>query len=104
MNKSLMFKILLCLLVFGLCLYSYMDKQNELTSLKIELPKIAKEINDTKEEIKKMKYEIEMFESPAHLMELVRKPEFGHLKHPFVDDVLTLPQGVALKEENIIAN
>jgi hypothetical protein len=96
MSKLIIYKILICLFIFGICLYSYVEKQNELTSLKIEVPKVAKQIEELKEEIKKIHYEVEMFENPAYLMQLVRKPEFGHLKHPFVSDVLTVPEGIAL--------
>ena len=99
MNKSLLFKIMICLFVFGLCLYSYIEKQNKLTSLKIDIPKIAKQINDLNEEIKKMQYEVDTFENPQYLMDLVRTPQFGHLKHPFVEEVLQLPEGVALFDE-----
>lgn len=99
MNKSIMSKILICLFVFGVCLYSYIEKQNELTSLKIAIPKVAKEIDDLKIEIKKISYEVEMFENPAYLMQLIRQPQFAHLKHPFVEDVLTMPEGIALFDE-----
>lgn len=99
MNKNIIYKILICLFAFGLCLYSYIEKQNELTSLKIEIPQIAKDVKNLDEEIKKIQYEVEMFENPAYLMQLIRQPEFGHLKHPFVEEVLTMPQGLALFEE-----
>ncbi|MFA6119355.1 MAG: hypothetical protein WCT85_02000 [Parachlamydiales bacterium] len=100
MNKSGTFKILICLFAFAMCLYSYIEKQNEVTSLKIEIPKVAKEIDNLKEEIKKMQYEVEVFENPAYLMQLIRQPEFSHLKHPFVEDVLNIPEGIALFEGN----
>jgi len=95
MNKSIVCKILICLFSFGLCLYFYIEKQNQLTSFKIEIPKVVKEINELKEEIKKMQFELEVFENPAYLMQLIKQPEFGYLKHPFVEDVLTMPQGIA---------
>lgn len=99
MGRGIISKILICLFVFGICLYSYIDKQNELTSLKIEIPKVAKQIEDLKVEIKKINYEVEMFENPAYLMQLIRQPEFKHLKHPFIEDVLTMPEGMALLDE-----
>jgi len=49
-----------------------------------------------------MKYEVEMFENPVYLMQLSRNPEYGHLKHPIIDDVLTIPEGVALFGEKEI--
>lgn len=99
MNKSLILKITICLFVFALCLFSYIEKQNELTSLKIKLPQVAMEIEDLQERIKKMKYEVDSFENPNYLMDLVRKPQFSHLKHPFVEDVLMLPEGIALFDD-----
>ena len=78
MNKNIIFKILICLFTFGISLYSYIEKQNELTSLKIEVPKIAKQVQNLDEEIRKIQYEVETFENQAYLMQLVRKPEFGH--------------------------
>ncbi|NGX49074.1 MAG: hypothetical protein K940chlam5_00670 [Candidatus Anoxychlamydiales bacterium] len=101
MNKNIIFKILICLFTFGISLYSYIEKQNELTSLKIEVPKIVKQVQNLDEEIRKIQYEVETFENPAYLMQLVRKPEFGHLKHPFVEDVLTVPEGLALFDEKV---
>ncbi len=99
MNKNVIFKILICLFTFGICLYLYIAKQNELTFLKIEIPKIAKQIQTLDEEIQKIQYEVEVFENPAYLMQLIRKPEFSHLKHPFVEDVLMVPQGFAIFDE-----
>ncbi len=101
MNKNIIFNILICLSIFGISLYSYIEKQNELTSLKIVVPKIAKEVQNLNEEIRKIQYEVEVFENPAYLMQLVRKPEFSHLKHPFVEDVLTFPEGLALFDEKV---
>lgn len=99
MKKSNIFKLFICLFTFAICLYSFIEKQNQLTSLKIELPKVAKEIDDLKDEIQKIQYEVGLFENPAYLMQLVRQPEFGHLKHPFVEDVLNMPEGIAFFEK-----
>lgn len=89
----------ICLFCFGLCLYSYIEKQNELTKMKIELPQLAKQMAELSEDIKKIQYDVKKFENPAYLMQLVRQPEFTHLKHPFVEEVLKLPQGMALFNE-----
>ena len=99
MNKGLCIRSIICIIVLGICLYSYVNKQNSLTKLKLFLPEIQKQIAEIKEENERLKYEIDHFESPAHLMELARHPEFSHLKHPFVKDILTLEEGVALQEK-----
>jgi hypothetical protein len=84
----------------GLTLFAYIEKQNELTELRLAIPTVAKEVKSLQQENIRLTYEIEHFESPIHLMELMRKPEFSHLKYPFLSDELFLPQGQPLTEEN----
>ena len=100
MNRYLFLRIVVCIFIFGFCLYFYIDKQNELTSLKIKLPKITGEIETIKEENKHLQYEIDQFENPTHLMELARSPEYGHLKHPLIKDILKVNEGMAFKEDS----
>jgi hypothetical protein len=64
--------------------------------MKLCLPKVEKEILVLKEENKRLRYEIDQFENPNHLMELARSPEYSYLKHPLVKDVLKVAQGVAM--------
>ncbi|MFA5250805.1 MAG: hypothetical protein WC371_05310 [Parachlamydiales bacterium] len=78
-------------------LFLYLNGLNELTKLKMAVPKVEKEIAALKEENKRLRYEIRQFESPSHLLELSRRPEFAHLKHPLVKDVLKVKEGVALQ-------
>jgi hypothetical protein len=96
MNKEFLIKIGVCLMVFALCLYSYIDKQNQLTKMRMEIPHLAKEIKAIKEENTRLQYEIDQFESPAHLMELARSSEFSHLKHPLLKEILTVPEAQIL--------
>lgn len=96
----LVLRIFLCILAAGLTLFAYIEKQNELTELRLAIPSLAKEVKSLQEENIRLTYEIEHFESPIHLMELMRKPEFSHLKYPFLPDEIFLPQGVGLHEAN----
>ncbi len=94
------------MLFAGLCLYSFVDMQNEVTEFRIKLPQIAKEIKTIQEENDRLHYEIEQFENPQHLMQLARLPEFSHLKHPLLKEILTVKEDVALaipavKEEKV---
>jgi hypothetical protein len=93
MNNFITAQIFICIFVAGLTLFAYIDKQNELTELQLSIPALAKELKQLQEHNIRLQYEINQFESPIHLMELARKPEFGHLKYPFLNDVLTLPKG-----------
>jgi hypothetical protein len=91
-------RIFACIFAAGLTLFGYIEKQNELTELRLAIPSLAKEVKSLQEENIRLTYEIEHFESPIHLMELMRKPEFSHLKYPFLPDEIFLPQGLPLIE------
>lgn len=95
--KGTLLRFFLCIAAGGVLLYSYIDKQNAVTELRLEIPVLAKEIKDLKEANTRLQYEIDLFESPAHLMELARHSEFSHLKHPLLKEILTLPEGLALQ-------
>lgn len=89
-NWLLSLRFFLCIFLAGMTLFAYIDKQNELTELRLALPALAKNLRSLQEENTHLKYEIETFESPIHLMELMRKPEFGHLKYPYLKDEIFL--------------
>jgi hypothetical protein len=88
-----------CILAAGVALFAYIEKQNELTELRLAIPTLAKEVKNIHEENNRLKYEIDSFESPIHLMELVRKPEFGHLKHPYLNDEIFLTKNASLEKD-----
>ncbi len=96
-NKGALVRILICIGTFGFFLYSYIDKQNAITRLRLQIPVIAKEIKDIKEENTRLHYEIDLFESPEHLMEIARQSEYSHLKQPMLKEVLTMAEGLALQ-------
>jgi len=99
MHKGILIRIVICIFSFGFFLYSYIDKQNKLTELRILIPGLVKEIKTIDEENTRLQYEIDQFENPGHLIELARHSEFSHLKHPFIKDVLTVNEGVAIQEK-----
>jgi len=109
MNKPLLLRLLACMFGFSFFLYSYLNKQNELTQLRIQLPLFAKEIKAAEEENTRLKYEIDQFENPEHLIELARRNEFSHLKYPLAKEIVTLQEGLALslpeqeKEERLVS-
>jgi hypothetical protein len=83
-------RLLICIFVASAFLYLYIDKQNELTQLRLMIPILTKEWQAIDEENTRLRYEIERFESPIHLMELSRKPEYGYLKYPYLTDIVSL--------------
>ncbi|MBI5272594.1 MAG: hypothetical protein HY861_01250 [Chlamydiia bacterium] len=88
----------ICLVALGFCLYSYLEAQNGLTETKIRIPTVDREIRLIREESRRLSYEIDRFNSPAHLIELAHRPEFGHLKHPLLKEILTVPEVLASNE------
>ena len=97
---SLVFRLMICIAAAGATILAYIEKQNELTELRVAIPSIAKEVKALTEENIRLTYEVEQFESPIHLMELKRKPEFSHLKYPYLDNQVFLPkEGLAMEGE-----
>lgn len=88
----LLIRICTCICGIGLLLYAYIHQQNKLIEIRLRIPQEAKELKVVQEENNRLKYEIDRFESPIHLMELSRKPEFGHLKAPFLKDIIVLEE------------
>lgn len=84
---GLFIRLLICIAFAGLVLYKYIDKVNELTELRLSIPILNRELKEIHEKNLELQYAIDCFESPVHLMELARKPEFGHLKYPSNLDV-----------------
>jgi hypothetical protein len=95
-HLGLVLRLFFCIVIVGLALFAYIDKQNELTELRIAVPILAKEVKDIHEENIRLKYEIEQFESPIHLMELMRLPEYAQLKFPYLKDEVFLPKAASL--------
>lgn len=91
-------RIFICLLVAGWTLYCYIDKNNDLVELRMTIPVVEGELKAMQEENMRLQYEIDRFESPLHLMELARQPEFSHLKYPSTDDIIILPEPPPLAE------
>ncbi len=89
---SLPLRIFWCILAAGITLFAIIEKQNELVAIRLEIPVLEKELRLIEEENTRLKYEIERFESPIHLMELAKKSEFSHLKFPHNSEVLLLPK------------
>jgi len=90
---SVTFRVFICIAAAGLTLYAYVEKQNELTELRLAIPMLSKEVKIIQEENTRLNYEIEQFESPVLLMERMRQPEFSHLKFPYLNEEIFLPRG-----------
>ena len=90
--RGLVIRLFLCIFIFVFFLYLYVDGNNKTTALRLKIPTLKKELEAIKEKNTHLIYEIDKFENPHNLMELSRKPEFGHLKYPLVEDVITIEE------------
>ncbi|MBA2726956.1 MAG: hypothetical protein H0U49_02135 [Parachlamydiaceae bacterium] len=88
---KLSIRLLFCIVIAGFVLYFYIENQNELTLLRLAIPVEVKALKVIQEQNVRLKYLIDCFETPTHLMELAQKPEYAHLKHPYTKDVIKLP-------------
>lgn len=100
----LLIRVFSCIVGAGLLLYAYIDRQNELTELRLQLPHLAKQVKGIQEENNRLYYEIDRFESPIHLLELSGKPEFGHLKHPYLRDIIIIDTETSSSEQQALEN
>lgn len=82
--------------VFGFALYSYVELANQVTSVQLQLPKVAREIKALQEENTRLQFEIDTFENPDNLLKLAATPAFSHLQHPLSPDVLVVKEGLAV--------
>lgn len=97
MRKSLLVKLFICFAAFSFYLYSVLQSQNTLNYLSYKLPKIEKELRAIEEDNVKLSFQLQVFHDPRHLLDLLKEEMYSHLKYPFLEDVLNLDQGIALK-------
>jgi len=81
-SHRLLIRLLLCIFISAFLLYSYIDKLNDITELKIEIPKLAEEVQVLREENSALSLQIEELENPKSLIQKMRQPEFSHLHQP----------------------
>lgn len=60
--------------------------------LRLAIPALQKEVNELTDENIRLQYAIDQFENSVNLLELARKPEFGHLKYPINADVMIVEE------------
>ena len=97
---NLLIRLLICLMCAGLLLYKSIDHLNDLTELRLLIPTLKKEVREIQETNLELQYVIDRFESPLNLIELARKPEFGHLKYPTLNTLILLPEIPPCLDEN----
>jgi len=91
-SHQLLLRLLLCIFVSAFLLYSYIDRQNDITEMKFFIPKLAEEVRALSEENATLLLEVEQIENPKVLLEKMRLPEFSHLKEPLPLEVIRIDE------------
>lgn len=99
MKKENTVKFIFCFVAISLYLHSYLEAHNEVTKLRMELPKLTKQLRNIEEENLRFRYEIESFERPDHLMALIKTQEFSHFHYAQDQEILTICEGIDLNQE-----
>jgi len=102
-QRKFLLKMGICLGVVSVVLYQHIEEQNQITALKIALPSAVKELRLLKEKATRLRYEIEQFESPEHLLILANKNEYSHLKYPLAKEVIAMNESSPVLEEDLTA-
>ncbi len=82
----------ICSLCLALFLFLYLNLQNEITKLRIAIPQLSNKLHEIDQENTRLRYEIDRLEDPSILLSLSRKPEYRHLKHSLLEEILILPK------------
>ncbi len=83
-------RLLFCLITATLLLYVYIDRKNQLTEIKLAIPLLEREVRALEIEKTALQYELESFQNPSYLLELLKKPEYSHLHFPKKGEVIEL--------------
>jgi len=87
----MLIRLLLCIFVLAGFLYAFINQQNQIVKLRLQIPQVQKELALIEQENTRLQFQIDQFESPTHLMELKKKPQYSHLKQPLEDDIIIVP-------------
>lgn len=77
----------ICLIMISATFYAIIEQNNTLTVARLTIPQRERAVKSLWEENERLKYQIELFESPSNLLQQLRQPEFRHLKYPKDPDV-----------------
>jgi len=87
---GMLIRLILCILILVGFLYAYINQQNQIVKLRLQIPKAQRELSLIKEENTQLQFQIDQFENPAHLIELKKKPQYSHLKQPLEDEIIVI--------------
>ena len=90
MDEGLLYRLIVCIVSVTLLLYVYIDKQNDVTEVKMHIPKLQSSLQEAVLRNESLKLECGLLESPKRLIKLLRDPLYSHLRFPCRDDLIVI--------------
>ncbi len=90
--KGLLWRSGACILLLGAFLLHHVERQNELTRLRLEIPQIDMQWRALQERALQLRGKVLSRQTPRALLAQLQKPEFAHLKNPPPDKVWILDE------------
>ncbi|AAD18564.1 hypothetical protein CpB0436 [Chlamydia pneumoniae TW-183] len=90
MNKSRFLRLCCCLCFCGSLFYFYINKQNSLTKLRLEIPCLSVRLRQLEQQNISLRFLIDKIERPDHLMEIAALPEYQYLEYPSEESISLL--------------
>ena len=85
------------------CFFLYLNIQNRLAALQLQLPAKQAELRLLNERNTYLYFALEAWESPAHLLQLLKESPYSSLKHPLAGEVLEVEQCVVCQTAGVIS-
>lgn len=90
--RALFARLGICICLFGAFLVRHVQRQNDLTRLRLEIPQIAMQARDLQERALQLREEVGKHLAPKALLDQLDRGLFDHLSVP-------LPQQIWIMEE-----
>lgn len=105
MRLERLFRCILCIIAIGYFQYVYLQKQHEVTKLRLEIPRLSANVKKAKEENLHLRFLVDQFENPQYLGKIARDKRFSHLKYPLLSEIITIRRDdKSMLESDIIKN
>ncbi len=75
-------RLAICIALLGTFLIAHVERQNELTRLRLQIPQIHARSCRLKESAMQLQSRVIKSQSPRHLLTLLKRKEFQHLHFP----------------------
>lgn len=105
MKLGRLFRCILCIIAMGYFQYVYLQRQHEVTKLRIEIPRLSANVKKAKEENLHLRFLVDQFENPQYLGKIARDKRFSHLKYPLLSEIITIrTDDKSIRESDMIKN